>query len=59
MSNPVLPEKILHYIGGKHLPSVDGATFATIEAAGLKEWLAEIRRRTSSRRRTGLHRCDG
>ena len=31
MSNPVLPEKILHYIGGKHLPSVDGATFEVAE----------------------------
>jgi RNA-directed DNA polymerase len=25
-------------------PGVDGATFATIEAAGLEEWLAEIRK---------------
>ena len=31
MSNPVLPEKILHYIGGKHLPSADGATFEVAE----------------------------
>jgi 5-carboxymethyl-2-hydroxymuconic-semialdehyde dehydrogenase len=31
MSNPVLPEKILHYIGGKHLPSTDGATFGVAE----------------------------
>ena len=31
MSNPVLPEQILHYIGGKHLPSVDGATFEVAE----------------------------
>jgi 5-carboxymethyl-2-hydroxymuconic-semialdehyde dehydrogenase len=31
MSNPVLPERILHYIGGKHLPSTDGATFGVGE----------------------------
>jgi 5-carboxymethyl-2-hydroxymuconic-semialdehyde dehydrogenase len=31
MSNPVLPEKILHYIGGKHVPSADGATFEVAE----------------------------
>ena len=31
MSNPVLPEQILHYIGGKHLPSADGATFEVTE----------------------------
>ena len=27
MSNPVLPEKILHFIGGKQVPSVGGGTF--------------------------------
>jgi 5-carboxymethyl-2-hydroxymuconic-semialdehyde dehydrogenase len=36
MSNPVLPEKILHYIGGKHLPSTDGATFGVAEPLGNK-----------------------
>jgi len=36
MSNPVLPEKILHYIGGEHLPSTDGATFGVAEPLGNK-----------------------
>jgi len=27
MSNPVIPDKILHYIGGRQVPSADGATF--------------------------------
>ncbi|HTU06201.1 MAG TPA: aldehyde dehydrogenase family protein, partial [Trebonia sp.] len=36
MSNPVLPEEILHYIGGKHLPSTDGATFDVAEPLGNK-----------------------
>ena len=36
MSNPVLPEEILHYIGGKHLPSTDGTTFDVAEPLGNK-----------------------
>ena len=39
-------------------PGVDGVTFAAIEAAGWRSgWPASGR--TSSRRRTGQHRCDG
>ncbi len=28
---PVIPDKILHYIGGRHVPSVNGATFGVTD----------------------------
>ena len=27
----MIPEKILHYIGGKHVPSLNGATFGVAD----------------------------
>ena len=40
-------------------PGVDGVTFERIEAAGLEEWLAGLRRGAARRRRIGPSRCGG
>jgi 5-carboxymethyl-2-hydroxymuconic-semialdehyde dehydrogenase len=34
----VIPEQIMHFIGGRHVPSADGATFGVTDPASNKEY---------------------